>query len=182
MAQAPGDHWRVSLQAGWVSAPVAGPERLYVVQPGLALVRQQRRRFRVHGGCSSIWWPWLEPPGGSKGLQDPVALYLIAFGGLLLAAVLLDDLAQPIGSSCREFCWCWRLGHQLVDNDIRGGSEPLLSLPGANQHPPALDRGAQHRWISTSTTSASDGGRQSARPLDTSGGPDHRTVSQCSLG
>ena len=57
-------------------------------------------------------------------MQDPVALYLIAFGGLLLAAVLLDDLADRV--KLPGILLVLALG-LLVDNDIRGGSEPLLS-------------------------------------------------------
>ena len=62
-------------------------------------------------------------------MQDPVALYLIAFGGLLLAAVLLDDLADRV--KLPGILLVLALG-LLVDNDIRGGSEPLLSLVRAN--------------------------------------------------
>lgn len=64
-----------------------------------------------------------------NGLQDPVALYLIAFGGLLLAAVLLDDLADRV--KLPGILLVLALG-LLVDNDIRGSSEPLLSLVRAN--------------------------------------------------
>ena len=62
-------------------------------------------------------------------MQAPVALYLIAFGGLLLAAVLLDDLADRV--KLPGILLVLALG-LLVDNDIRGGSEPLLSLVRAN--------------------------------------------------
>ena len=62
-------------------------------------------------------------------MQDPVALYLIAFGGLLLAAVLLDDLADRI--KLPGILLVLALG-LLVDNNIRDASEPLLSLARAN--------------------------------------------------
>ena len=62
-------------------------------------------------------------------MQGPVALYLIAFGGLLLAAVLLDDLAD--GVKLPGILLVLALG-LLLDNDIRGRSEPLLSLVRAN--------------------------------------------------
>ncbi len=62
-------------------------------------------------------------------VQDPVALYLIAFGGLLLAAVLLDDLADRI--KLPGILLVLALG-LLVDNNIRDAGEPLLSLARAN--------------------------------------------------
>ena len=62
-------------------------------------------------------------------MQDPVSLYLIAFGGLLLAAVLLDDLADRI--KLPGILLVLALG-LLVDNNIRDASEPLLPLARAN--------------------------------------------------
>ena len=62
-------------------------------------------------------------------MQEPVALYLMAFGGLLLAAVLLDDLADRV--KLPGILLVLALG-LLVDNDMRAAGEPLLSLPRAN--------------------------------------------------
>ena len=62
-------------------------------------------------------------------MQEPVALYLMAFGGLLLAAVLLDDLADRV--KLPGLLLVLALG-LLVDNDMRAAGEPLLSLPRAN--------------------------------------------------
>jgi NhaP-type Na+/H+ and K+/H+ antiporter len=62
-------------------------------------------------------------------VQEPVALYLIAFGGLLLAAILLDDLADRV--KLPGILLVLALG-LLVDNDMRAAGEPLLSLTRAN--------------------------------------------------
>jgi len=62
-------------------------------------------------------------------VQEPVALYLMAFGGLLLAAVLLDDLADRV--KLPGILLVLALG-LLVDNDMRSAGEPLLSLTRAN--------------------------------------------------
>lgn len=62
-------------------------------------------------------------------MQEPVALYLMAFGGLLLAAVLLDDLADRV--KLPGILLVLALG-LLVDNDMRAGGEQLLSLARAN--------------------------------------------------
>lgn len=62
-------------------------------------------------------------------MQDPVALYLMAFGGLLLAAVLLDDLADRI--KLPGILLVLALG-LLVNNDLRADGEPLMSLARAN--------------------------------------------------
>jgi NhaP-type Na+/H+ and K+/H+ antiporter len=62
-------------------------------------------------------------------VQEPVALYLMAFGGLLLAAVLLDDLADRV--KLPGILLVLALG-LLVDNDMRAAGEPLLSLTRAN--------------------------------------------------
>jgi len=62
-------------------------------------------------------------------VQDPVALYLMAFGGLLLAAVLLDDLADRI--KLPGILLVLALG-LLVNNDLRADGEPLMSLARAN--------------------------------------------------
>ena len=62
-------------------------------------------------------------------MQEPVALYLMAFGGLLLAAVLLDDLADRV--KLPGILLVLALG-LLVDNDMRAAGEPLLSLTRAN--------------------------------------------------
>ncbi len=62
-------------------------------------------------------------------MQEPVALYLMAFGGLLLAAVLLDDLADRV--KLPGILLVLALG-LLVDNDMRSAGEPLLSLTRAN--------------------------------------------------
>ena len=62
-------------------------------------------------------------------MQETVALYLMAFGGLLLAAVLLDDLADRV--KLPGILLVLALG-LLVDNDMRAAGEPLLSLPRAN--------------------------------------------------
>ena len=62
-------------------------------------------------------------------MQEPVALYLMACGGLLLAAVLLDDLADRV--KLPGILLVLALG-LLVDNDMRAAGEPLLSLPRAN--------------------------------------------------
>ncbi len=62
-------------------------------------------------------------------MQESVALYLMAFGGLLLAAVLLDDLADRV--KLTGILLVLALG-LLVDNDMRAAGEPLLSLPRAN--------------------------------------------------
>ena len=62
-------------------------------------------------------------------MEQPVALYLMAFGGLLLAAVLLDDLADRI--KLPGILLVLALG-LLVDNDMRSVGEPLLSLTRAN--------------------------------------------------
>ena len=53
----------------------------------------------------------------------------MAFGGLLLAAVLLDDLADRV--KLPGILLVLALG-LLVDNDMRAAGEPLLSLPRAN--------------------------------------------------
>ena len=53
----------------------------------------------------------------------------MAFGGLLLAAVLLDDLADRI--KLPGILLVLALG-LLVDNDMRSVGEPLLSLTRAN--------------------------------------------------
>ena len=62
-------------------------------------------------------------------MEQPVALYLMAFGGLLLAAVLLDDLADRV--KLPGILLVLALG-LLVDNDLRSAGEPLLSLTRAN--------------------------------------------------
>ena len=62
-------------------------------------------------------------------MQEPVALYLVAFGGLLLAAILLDDLADRV--KLPGILLVLALG-LLVDNDMRAAGEPLLSLTRAN--------------------------------------------------
>ena len=53
----------------------------------------------------------------------------MAFGGLLLAAVLLDDLADRV--KLPGILLVLALG-LLVDNDLRSAGEPLLSLTRAN--------------------------------------------------
>ena len=63
-------------------------------------------------------------------MHDHVALYLMAFGGLLLAAVLLDDLADRV--KLPGILLVLALG-LLVDNDLRSTSEPLLSLVRADR-------------------------------------------------
>ena len=54
----------------------------------------------------------------------------MAFGGLLLAAVLLDDLADRV--KLPGILLVLALG-LLVDNDLRSTSEPLLSLVRADR-------------------------------------------------
>ena len=51
----------------------------------------------------------------------------MAFGGLLLAAVLLDDLADRV--KLPGILLVLALG-LLVDNDLRSTSEPLFSFLG----------------------------------------------------
>ena len=63
-------------------------------------------------------------------MHDHLALYLVAFGGLLLAAVLLDDLADRV--KLPGILLVLALG-LLVDNDLRSTSEPLLSLVRADR-------------------------------------------------
>ena len=63
-------------------------------------------------------------------MHDHLALYLMAFGGLLLAAVLLDDLADRV--KLPGILLVLALG-LLVDNDLRSTSEPLLSLVRADR-------------------------------------------------
>jgi CPA1 family monovalent cation:H+ antiporter/cell volume regulation protein A len=63
-------------------------------------------------------------------VHDHLALYLMAFGGLLLAAVLLDDLADRV--KLPGILLVLALG-LLVDNDLRSTSEPLLSLVRADR-------------------------------------------------
>ena len=54
----------------------------------------------------------------------------MAFGGLLLAAVLLDDLADRV--KLPGILLVLALG-LLVDNDLRSTTEPLLSLVRADR-------------------------------------------------
>ena len=63
-------------------------------------------------------------------MHDHLALYLVAFGGLLLAAVLLDELADRV--KLPGILLVLALG-LLVDNDLRSTSEPLLSLVRADR-------------------------------------------------
>ena len=63
-------------------------------------------------------------------MHDHLALYLVAFGGLLLAAVLLDDLADRV--ELPGILLVLALG-LLVDNNLRSTSEPLLSLVRADR-------------------------------------------------
>ena len=67
-------------------------------------------------------------------VQDPVALYLIAFGGLLLAAVLLAPLPRLVAPERLVLLLeAQRLGEDLEERD-EGDREVQRDAPGHRGH------------------------------------------------